>query len=309
MKKICVILVSVLLLVSAFSVGANAADETRTEKFFSEIEEKKAATFYEPFKSEEFNGLNIEKISMRIVKDENGNRISELCGSAKLGFMDLKMYALESGIFIYFPQFNRHMDYSFVWKDKTDDLVEIFTGYSEEDIIPIPSYPEYMILKSIEEKEIGKYGKVYVETFSYDIEAVVDDLVSKDIIPDPTLYDISLDDNKALSDFYWNYAGDYSGFASSLLYDNEASFMYNEEGLLVAADYFSGEGKEIDHENYELGLMGGIAPGANEEDFIMPESSANLEIFMMFVKLIFTLLVNWYSFDFSPSSFDEGTFY
>ena len=75
--------------------------------------------------------------------------------------------------------------------------------------------------------------------------------ISKDIIPDPSRYGVSLDDNKALSEFYWNYAGDYSGFAASLFSQNEAIFMYNDKGQLIAADYFSGEGKEVDNVYYE----------------------------------------------------------
>lgn len=292
MKKISIVLALVLVFTSVFSVCANATGETRTEKFFAEIEETKAVTFYEPMKNEEIDGFSYEKVSMRLIENENGEEVSELSGVAKLGFMDIEMYATQKGLLIYFPQFNRHMDFSFIWKDKTEDILADFLGYEEDDLLPSLSYPEHMIFKSVEESEVAGYGKVFTEKFTYDLEAIVNDLVSKDIIPDPTRYGVSLDDNKALSEFYWNYAGDYSGFASSLFYQNEATFMFNDKGQLIAADYFTGEGKDIDNVYYELGYIGAVAAGADAEDFVMPESSASLEIFMMLVRLIFTLLVN-----------------
>lgn len=82
---------------------------------------------------------------------------------------------------------------------------------------------------SVVKTDVAEYGDLYIETFAYDIEAVV----NKDIIPEPSLYDISLDDSKATSDFYWNYAGDYLGFASFLLYENEATFTFNEKSHLL----------------------------------------------------------------------------
>lgn len=291
MKKISIVLVLVLTFMSVFSIFANATGTTITEKFFAEIEETKAVTYYQPMKNENVNGFSYEKASIRIIEDENGEKISEVYGAAKLGFMRIEAFATREGLFMYFPQFNRHMDFSFVYKDKSEDILSSFLGYEDDDLLPSPSYPEYMILKSVEESEVAGYGKVITEKFSYDLEPVVDDLVSKDIIPDPTRYGVSLDDNKALSEFYWNYAGDYSGFAASLFSQNEAIFMYNDKGQLIAADYFSGEGKEVDNVYYEIGEVGAIAAGAEAEDFVMPESSHNLEVFMMFVRLVFSLLV------------------
>lgn len=291
MKKISIVLALVLAITSVFSVCASAADETITEKFFAEIEETQAVTYYQPMRNEEMNGFTYEKASIRIVENANGEKISELYGAAKLGFMNIEAFATQDGLFMYFPQFNRHMDFSFVYKDKSEDILADFLGYEDDDLLPSLSYPEYMIFKSVDESEVAGYGKVYTEKFTYDLEGIVNDLVSKDIIPDPTLYGVSLDDNKALSEFYWNYAGDYSGFAASLFSQNEAIFMYNDKGQLIAADYFSGEGKDIDSVYYELGEIGAVAAGADAEDFVMPESSHNLEVFMMFVRLVFSLLV------------------
>lgn len=291
MKKISAVLAFILVLASVFSVFANAAGETQTEKFFAEIKETKAVTLYQPMKNEEINGFSYEKVSMRIVENESGEEISEIGGVFKLGFMEIEAYATQEGLFVYFPQFNRHMDFSFILKDETENVLADFLGYRENDLIPTLSYSEYMMLKSVDESEIAGYGKVYTEKFSYDLEAIVGDLVAKDIIPDPTRYGVSLDDNKALSEFYWNYSGDYSGFASSLLYQNEAVFMYNDKGHLIAADYFTGEGEEIDHICYELGSVGGIDAGADAEDFSMPDSSFGMKIFMMFIRLVFTILV------------------
>ena len=53
MKRFSAVLVSVLVFVLTFSSFANAASETRTEKFFDEIEKSKAVTFYEPMKNED----------------------------------------------------------------------------------------------------------------------------------------------------------------------------------------------------------------------------------------------------------------
>lgn len=293
MKKLSIALAFILIFTSVFSVSANADEGTRTEKFFAEIAETQAITLYDPMKGESVNGLNFKKTSMRIVEDENGEAYSEMCGFLKLGFLDVEVYVNKNGMFMYYPQFNRHMDFSFVWKEQTEDILGEFLGFEENDLIPMPSYPEYMILKSsVTKTDVEGYGNLYVETFTYDIEAVVDDLVSKDIIPDPALYGISLEDNAALSQFYWNYSGDNSGFASSLLYENEATFVFDENGILVAADYFTGEGKEVNSVVFELGNFGGFSAGADAEDFTMPESSANLEVFMIFVKLIFSILVN-----------------
>lgn len=291
MKKFSVALALVLVFTSVFSICANATAETMTEKFFAEIEETQAVTYYQPMRNEEMNGFTYEKASIRIVENANGEKISELYGAAKLGFMNIEAFATQDGLFMYFPQFNRHMDFSFVYKDKSEDILADFLGYEDDDLLPSISYPEYMIFKSVDESEVAGYGKVYTEKFTYDLEGIVNDLVSKDIIPDPTLYGVSLDDNKALSEFYWNYAGDYSGFAASLFSQNEAIFMYNDKGQLIAADYFSGEGKDIDSVYYELGEIGAVAAGADAEDFVMPESSHNLEVFMMFVRLVFSLLV------------------
>lgn len=287
MKRLSAVLALVLIFTSVFSVFANAETETKTEKFFSEIEESKSITFYEPMKNEDMDGFSYGKTSVRYAEYGNGENITEYFASAKLWFIDLKLYATQKGLFMYFPQINRHIDFSFIWEDETNDIF-VNLLYEDTELMPSPSYPEYMRLKSsVVETDVAGYGDLYIETFTYDIKAVVNDLVSKDIIPDPTLYGISLDDNKALSEFYWNYAGDYSGFASSLLYRNEATFTFNEKDQLVAADYFTGEGKGVDNEYYELGELGGIEAGATTEDFEMPESSANFEIFMMFIKLIF----------------------
>lgn len=291
MKKISIVLALVLVFTSVFSICANAAEETLTEKFFDEIEETQAVTFYQPMKNESFDNFSYEKVSMRLTENENGEEISELVGSAKVGFMEVEGYITQKGLFIYFPQFNRHMDLSFIWKDKTDELLEMFWGYEEDDLMPSLSYPEHMIFKSVEETEIDGYGKVYIETFTYDLEAIVDDLVAKDIIPDPVRHGISLDDNMALGEFFMNYSDDNSGSAYLMLFKNEASFIYNEKGQLISAEYFTGEGENVDNVNYELGYIGAISAGADADSFIMPESSANLDVLVMFIRLIFTLLV------------------
>lgn len=291
MKKVSIILALVLVFTSVFSICANAAGETITEKFFAEIEETQAVTYYQPMKNENMNGFSYEKASIRIIEDENGEKISEVYGAAKLGLMRIEAFATQEGLFMYFPQFNRHMDFSFVYKDKSEDILADFLGYEDDDLLPSLSYPEYLIFKSVEESEVAGYGKVYTEKFTYDLEAIVDDLVAKDIIPDPVRYGISLDDNMALGEFFINYADDFSGFAYSLFFQNEVTFMFNDKGQLIAADYFSGEGKDIDSVNYEIGDIGAVAAGADTEDFVMPESSHNFEIFMMFVRLVFSLLV------------------
>lgn len=291
MKKISVVFALALLLVSVFSIGAHAADATKTETFFADIERTGAITLYEPAKSENTNRFSENKVSMRHVEDENGKVMTEYFSSSKVFFLDLEMYVTQKGLFMYFPQFNRHMDFSLIFDNQAKDVFEELL-YEETELMPLPSYPEYMSLKSsVKETDVAGYGDLYTETFSYDTEAVVNDLVAKNIIPDPTLYGISLDDNEALGDFYWNYAGDYSGFAASLFYKNEATFIFNEKGQLVAADYFTGEGKDIDNEYYELGEIGGFSAGAAAEDFEMPESSTSLKIFMMFVRLLFKFMV------------------
>lgn len=291
MKRLSAVLALVLIFASVFSVFANAAVETRTERFFDEIEKSKAVTFYEPMKNEDMNGFSYGKTSIRYAEDVNGENINEYFASAKLGFVDLKMYATQKGLFLYFPQINRHIDFSYIVQEKADEVLRDML-YDDTELMPSPSYPEYMRLKSsVVETDVAGYGDLYVETFTYDLEAVVNDLVSKNIIPDPSLYDISLNDNKALSEFYWNYAGDYSGFASSLLYENKATFTFNEKGQLVAADYFIGEGKDIDNEHYELGEFGGIEAGALSEDFEMPESSKELKAFTVFIRFIIEFLV------------------
>ena len=291
MKRLSAVLALVLIFTSVFSVFANAETETKTEKFFSEIEESKSITFYEPMKNEDMGGFSYGKTSVRYAEDGNGENITEYFASAKLWFIDLKMYATQKGLFLYFPQINRHIDFSFIWEDETNDIF-VNLLYEDTELMPSPSYPEYMRLKSSDvETDVAGYGDLYIETFTYDIGAVVNDLMSENIIPDPSLYDISLDDNKALSEFYWNYAGDYSGFASSLLYENEATFTFNEKGQLVAADYFTGEGKDVDNEHYELGEFGGIEAGATTEDFEIPESSKELKALTIFIRLVFSFLV------------------
>ena len=182
------------------------------------------------------------------------------------------------------------MDFSYIVQEKADEVLKEML-YDNTELMPLPSYPEYMILKSsVTETDVAGYGELYTETFAYDTEAVVNDLVSKNIIPDPSLYDIPLDDNKALSEFFLNYSGDYSGFASTLLYCNEATFTFNEKGQLVAADYFTGEGKDVESEYYELGEFGGIEAGASAEDFEIPESSKELKALMMFIRFFFGFL-------------------
>ena len=291
MKKFSAVLVSVLVFVSVFSICAGAANETRTEKFFAEIEESKAVTFYEPMQNEDMGGFSYGKTSIRYTEDGNGENITEYFASAKLWFIDLEMYATQKGLFLYFPQFNRHIDFSLIWEDEANDILADLL-YEESELMPLPSYPQYMSLKSsVEETNVAGYGVLYTETFTYDTEAVVKDLVSKDIIPDPAHYGISLDDNRALSEFYWNYAGDFSGFAASLLYENKATFTFDEKGRLVAADYFTGEGRDIDSEYYELGELGSIAAGASAEDFEMPESSKNLDVISTLIRFYLKLLV------------------
>ena len=293
MKRFSAVLAFVLIITSVFSFFAYAAAETRTEKFFAIIEKNKSVTLYEPMKNEDMGGFSYEKVSMQVVEDENGETVSELYGSAKLWFVDIDMYATQGGMLLYLPQINRHLDFFYIFGDEAENITEIFSDYDETDLMPLPSYPEYMSLKSSTvESDVDGYGDLYTETFVYDTESVVADLVSKDIIPDPALYDISLDDNKALSEFYWNYAGDYSGFASSLLYKNEATFTFNEKGQLVAADYFTGEGRDVYNEYYELGEIGGFEAGASAEDFEIPESSKDLKVLTMFLKFFFKLLLD-----------------
>lgn len=286
MKKFSLVLAMVFILISAFSAFANASGETKTEKFFDDIEKNKAVTFFEPMKNEDMGGFSYDKTSIRYSEDEKGENISEYFASAKLWFIDLEMYATQKGLFLYFPQINCHIDFSFVWED---DFNDVFVNllYEDTELMPFPSYHEYMILKSSTvDTDIAGYGDIYTEVYTYDIEAVVNDLVSKDIIPDPTLYGISLDDNKALSEFYWNYAGDYSGFASMLLYRNEATFEFDENGMLLSADYFTGEGKDVDTVEYAFRSIGGIVPDAEDDDFIMPESSKVFKMATFIISLL-----------------------
>lgn len=292
MKKLSLVFAMILVFTSVFSICANAESETKTEKFFADIEKNKAITLYEPMKSENTNKFSENKVSMRQIEDENGTVMTEYFSSSKVFFLDIETYAIQKGLFMYFPQFNRHLDFSLLFDDQTKDIFDELL-YEEAVLMPLPSYPEYMSLKSsVKETDVAGYGDIYIETFTYDTEAVVNDLVAKKIIPNPALYGISLDDNEALGDFYWNYAGDYSGFAASLLYKNEATFIFDENGMLIAADYFTGEGRDVDSVNYELGEIGGFSAGASAEDFEMPVSSASLKIFMMFVRFMFKFMVH-----------------
>lgn len=291
MKKLSFVLAMILVFTSVFSICAGAAGETRTEKFFADIEKTGAITLYEPMKSENTNKFSENKVSMRQIEDENGKVMTEYFSSSKVFFLDIETYAIQKGLFMYFPQFNRHLDFSLIFDNQIKDVFEELL-YEETELMPLPSYPEYMSLKSsVKETDVAGYGDIYIETFTYDTEAVVNDLVAKKIIPNPALYGISLDDNEALGDFYWNYAGDYSGFAASLFYKNEATFIFDENGMLLAADYFTGEGRDVDTVYYELGEIGGFSAGASAEDFELPASSASLKIFMMFVRLMLKLMV------------------
>ena len=124
MKRFSAVLVSVLVFVLAFSAIANAASETITEKFFYEIEKSKAVTFYEQIKNEDMGGFSYGKTSIRYAEDENGEEICEYFASAKLWFIDLEMYATQKGMFMYFPQINRHMDFSYIVQEKADEVLK-----------------------------------------------------------------------------------------------------------------------------------------------------------------------------------------
>ncbi len=292
MKKLSLVFAMILVLTSVFSICAGATSETKTEKFFADIERTGAITLYEPMKSENTKNFSEYKVSMRQIEDENGKIMTEYFSSSKVFFLDMETYATQKGLFMYFPQFNRHLDFSLLFDNQAKDVFEELL-YEETELMPQPSYPEYMSLKSsVKETDVAGYGDLYIETFTYDTEAVVNDLVAKKIIPDPALYGISLDDNEALGDFYWNYAGDYSGFAASLFYENEVTFIFDENGMLLAADYYTGEGRDVDTVYYELGEIGGFSAGASADDFEMPVSSSSLKIFMMFVRFMLRFMVH-----------------
>lgn len=291
MKKLSAVLALVLIFTFVFSAFANASGDTRTEKFFAEIEKTKAVTIYEPMKSENIKGISCDKVSLRHTEDENGRTVSEYYGSAKFFFIEMEAYATQNGMVMYFPQFNRHIDFYSVDQDKAAAVLSDLL-YDETELMPLPSYPEYMSLKSsVVVTDVEGYGDLYVETFTYNLRAVVNDLVAEGIIPDPVLYDVPIYDNEALSDFYWNYAGDYSGYMASLLYRNEATFIFDENGMLLAADYFTGEGREVDNEYYELGEIGGFAAGAAAEDFEIPQSSKNLDVLTALIRFYLKLMV------------------
>ncbi|MBR3818737.1 MAG: hypothetical protein IKJ41_06260 [Clostridia bacterium] len=56
--------------------------------------------------------------------------------------------------------------------------------------------------------------------------------------------------------------------------------------MLVAADCFTGEGRDVDTVYCELGDIGGISSGASQEAFQPPDLSVNLKALTFIIKLI-----------------------
>lgn len=294
MKKISLVLASVLLFVSVFSMGAYASSEvTKTEAFFSKLAETQSLKLVNP-KDEEITGvdfIDFTEMSVRMFTDEAGNKKSEMIGSFKIGFMEVDMFALQSGLYIYFPQYDRHMDYSFIYKDKIDEVIEETSSMTVDLLLPV-AYSDLMTLKSAGEQELEGYGKAYVETFSYDLKSIVKDLEMRGLVPNPNPYGVNFNDNEEVGDFILHSGADNASWYSDLAYQNEAFFAYDENGNLIACDYFAVKGERITEVEYEVGFVECIEPVVNANDFILPESSMNLEVFMMFVRLIFSFVNN-----------------
>ena len=289
MKKISIILVISILFVSMFSMSAFAAEPaTKTDAFFSTVYDTKGITLV-GLNTSGAPGFSVPEMSARVTTDENGKSYMEMVGSAKFAFFKLDLFALKDGLYMYFPQFNRHMDYSFIYKDMTDELVSDFTAKTIDLFLPI-AYVEYLTLESAGEEHIENYGTAYVERFSYNKDALINDLVRKGLIPNPKYYNVNIYDENEIIEFVYNYAQDDTAYKyAKFLSEDFMTFAYNENDDLVYCNYYVTEGDSVRNVVYDYSLFECIKAGADNNKFVLPESSLGLEIFELLAKLVYSM--------------------
>lgn len=300
MKKTCLFVALILLFVSVFSTGAIAADAeaTKTKAFFETLETSKKMKLVNPGKNEDMGPLKLKDMSIRLIKNDAGIEIAEWVGTTSIAFWEAKMYILDDGIYYYFPQFNSHMDLSFLIGEKVNEMMDS-VAIQTDSILGQPCYEEYMKFSSDSEETVSGFGKVYKETFTYDAEAILNELIAEGLIESPDYY-INYSDHESIADYiYWNggcynpETDEFDGelyYVSELLEKNEVVFYYNENGDMLACDYYTGEGTEMENTHYELGFADGITLDVPDDEFIVPDSSSSLAVFEMFARIIFTLL-------------------
>lgn len=300
MRKTCLFVSLVIAFVSVFSIGTFAAETqpTKTETFFSTLETNQIMQYVNPGKNDEMGPLKIKDMSIRLIKDDEGKEIAEWVGTVGLWIWEAKMYIIEDGCFYYFPQFNKHMDLSFLIDEEVKETTE-FVSSQTDSLLGQPCYQEYMTFVSASEENIKGIGKVYKETFSYDAEAILNDLIANDLIERPN-YNINYSDNESIADYiYWNggcynpKTDEFDGelyYVSELLEKNEVIFYFNENGDMLACDYYTGEGTEMENVYYELGFADYITLDVPTDEFIVPDSSSSLAVFELFAKIVFAFL-------------------
>lgn len=300
MKKTCFVVALIMLFVSVFSTAAFAVDSetTKTDAFFDALETSKTMMYVNPGKNDDMGPLKLKDMSIRLIENEEGKEIAEWVGTVGILFWDAEMYIVEEGIYYYFPQFNRHMNLSFLIDDEVKETMD-FVAMQTDSLLGQPCYEEHMKFVSATEENVPGIGKVYKETFSYDAGAILDELIAEDLIESPDYY-INYSNHESIADYiYWNggcynpETDEFDGelyYVSELLEKNEVVFYYNENGDMLACDYYVGEGTEMENTHYELGFADRITLDVPEDEFTVPESSPSLRIFEMFARIIFAML-------------------
>lgn len=300
MKKTCFVVALIMLFVSVFSSAAFAGDSeaTKTEAFFDALEVSKTMKYINPGKNDDMGPLKLKDMSIRLIENEEGKEIAEWVGTMGILFWDAEMYIVEEGIYYYFPQFNRHMNLSFLIDDEVKETMD-FVAMQTDSLLGQPCYEEYMEFISATEENVPGIGKVYKETFGYDAGAILDELIAEGLIERPNYY-INYSNHESIADYiYWNggcynpETDEFDGelyYVSELLEKNEVVFYYNENGDMLACDYYVGEGTEMENTYYELGFADCITLNVPADGFIVPESSSSLRIFEMFARIIFAIL-------------------
>lgn len=281
MKKIISVFLAFLFIFSAFSISSSALAYSQTEMFFNRVKEAKAIRILPP--KGNLYAQAMGDVSIRLCEDEDGNEYGEFVAKTKFG---ADMYVLKDGMFLHIPALGIHFDYTLAFGTERTEIVRNDLTGDINKLLMIPAYENYMYFEGSEESNHKDYGKIYIETFSYNRRRILTDLVESGELVLPE----SLNINSSLYDIGWELI-ELGGKESQLGFflqdlDEKATFVFDDNQNLIAASYYVGDGMDISRKRVTQDDYSMILPETEQSRFERPEKSFGFDLLMKIIGII-----------------------
>lgn len=284
MKKNISVLMAFIFIFSAFSISSSAIAYSQTEMFFNRVEETKAIRLVPP-KGNLF-AQAMGDISIRLCEDEDGNEYGEFIAKTKFG---ADMYVLKDGMFLHIPALGIHFDYTLAYGNEKTEVIRNELTEDTDKLLMLPAFDNYMYFDGSEETYHKDYGKIYIETFSYNRRSILTSLVESGELVLPE----SLNINSSLYDIGWElieFGGKESQLGFFLLdLDDKATFVFDDNQNLIAASYYVGDGMDISRKRITQDDYSMILPETEQSRFERPEKSFGFDLLMKIIGIILNL--------------------